>query len=325
MFIICSIFVSYELLKAMSHFPLSIELKLTPRNQQMSISESEIHHEEFSLNTQEIKNFHNSIKRIHVLNNRLIEHIENFETLNNNGDFSMSSATSIRKFVDIIHETRKNSEKCLVCEYEFVKFCEYFYQTLHYIMKNEEELQNNFFEICKDFILPILKKIKLKCTSRIISHVIDLIQLKICTKKISDERRLNSLSFFLYEFIGNQNETITMKIDKKQSLDDILALSFNVFCIFYLRAPNKTDFHKKFISEKYCISLYMFENFLFINGLLSKLTFDARIELGNFLQKKKLNLETQFVKENLIPPICDIMNKHLVNLGLEPIEIMKND
>lgn len=279
----------------------------------------------FRLKTNEIKIFYSCLDRMGRMNNRLIKHIFNFESRKNNDDFNITSITSLEKFLEIISETRRNLEDSLVCEYEYIKFCELYYLTLHYIMKYEENLLIDFFQFSKNSILPILKELQWDINSNKIFRIPDLI-VENCNyiKKMSDEGRRDSLVTFLIQFLRNNNQILSLdRIDENYTVDDLISLCFNVFTAIYMRNRRVHDeFFKNFKRQQYNIS-FIFSDYLFTNGRLKGLSYDGRVQLKRFLNENYLDLETQFIQQNLIPPSSDKIIERV--LSLELIRINDNN
>lgn len=123
----------------------------------LNTDQAEQNHKTFRLNTTEIDKFYNSLSRIREMNNYFIKHIHNFDLENKNNVIGIHSS-SLDNFLHEISKKRKNSENNYSCEYEFMKLCELFCQTLHYISKNKKDLMVPFFQFIRKSILPILSE-----------------------------------------------------------------------------------------------------------------------------------------------------------------------
>lgn len=274
----------------------------------------------FKMTKKEIKKFSRSIEKIERMNNCLIKHIKNLYHANEYNNFCKYSLPSFAEFIHDISQLRRNSVNHYIFEYEFIKFCELFYLSLYFIMKNEERFLTVFFLYVRIHILTILEKIKKELFYIKIIWNIFSFQDKIQILTIGDEKKYQSLLSFFQKFLENQNIYLSYdQISEINGVDNLMLLCLNIFVRFNLCVINNFDnFFNNFHSQKYPIS-EVFKDFLFYNANLTGYTFNARIELRKFMLKHNLLLETMFVNQMIIPSVFDVMNKQSNVLGLSSI------
>lgn len=289
-------------------------------NNDLFSNETRLKIKKFKMHEEEIKEFYDSLDRIINLNNKIIEHIMNLQHANNSNDFGKYSLPSLAEFINYVVELRKNAETKQVCEYEFLKSCELYYQSLFHIIKFEENLQFHFFEFSMKNILPSLNSISeaLNEFKSIGNH--NVLIRKVYIQKISNQENQLSLLNFLIKFLEDQGTTISLdQIDRNYTINNLLALCINVFCRFYLCNRSKSrKFYLKFLNQDYSISKE-FRHCLFTNGFLAGLFFDIRLQLRCFFRIHNLDLERQFIEQRKIPPVSDLINKYSSILNLSQI------
>lgn len=274
----------------------------------------------FRFNKQEVNEFYSSLIRLNEINKRLISHIQNYKKKDYQPEFSVYSSASLEKFLDTIIQKRKNAEDFQTCEYEFVKFCELYYLILLHILKHESNLQLIFFQFSEEIILPILKTIRCKLIYYIFFYPYDLAEEKFFLFKRNDIDRCYSLRIFLHKFLESQNKNVPFdQIDKNLTVSDLLSLCSNMFVRFVMiNRRNYEDFYRNLKPLKKLLSDQMID-FLLINGQINGLALDVRVKLRRFLLKNNLDLEKQFVEQNSIPFLSDMINKKASMLNLLPI------
>lgn len=270
----------------------------------------------------EISEYYNSLDRMIALSGNVIKHIKNLRYACDHG-FREYSLPCITEFIHFLNKSIKNARNKSVFEYELCKFCEFYYHTLFYIMKHNENFQNDFFLFSKQQIVPLFDTIidglqTSKC--KVISESSFIKSLSI--KRISNRERRNSLINFLIEFLENQNVGISIdQIDANYTIDDLIFLCMNIFSRFSLRNRSiAKKFHTNFRNQNYLISK-QFMNNLFTNGRIAGLAFVGRLEIKRFLRETNfINLENYFLERRMIPPICDQINRLSLRFGLPFID-----
>lgn len=167
----------------------------------------------FRLSKDELNEFYAQYWKVYELNKNLIKHIQNLNYSVNIFDFCIHSLPFLNELIHIIVQLRKESTKNPEFEYEYIKFCELFYHSLFFIMKNEKELRTKFFEFSVQVILPILERIKTKWKNLKFYFFFDLKINLVFYRKYNNENRRNSLINFLLKFLNSQK----VKIDKKKN------------------------------------------------------------------------------------------------------------
>lgn len=288
----------------------------------------------FELNKREASLYWNAFRKINDYNDRLIQHIRNLKNADNYDGFSSDFLYHLENLIDSVAISRQNAMDNAVCEYEFYKLCEFFYLTLHYIIKNEKNIHFEFFRFLQKTIIPVLKSIKSClefCTTALLEFHIKTEKLQKNMKVIPDHiRRLYMFEFCTKYLTRVESDKITT-IDEAQSrilenytLNDFLLLYSNIFTRFYLLKLIKIrqTIDHDFSHPKFPIST-RFKDLLYYNAVLAYETTYARAEVNKFLLRNHLHLEKQFVDQKIIPAIYDVINKHSQILKLSRlIEIL---
>lgn len=318
-FIMCSMFfvisMYYKSIVTMFTFK-NFKLSQIQKYEEFDTNKSSKDLKKFRLNKEELVEFHNSLDRVNEMNNCLITRIQNFTKRPQHDDFSIHSLDSIEEYINILTETRKNSENSFTFEYEYIKFCEFFYLSLFYILKYRKNLEFDFFIHSQCKIIPILKKMKSQFNLIKFNRYFDFLEEKLHILKISNSDRHRSLRNFLFRFIVSMNVIISYDcIDENIPQKDLLTLCLHVFLGFYLskQKNNASDFFKNFSSLESLLS-FQFRDFLLENGAIIGLVIDTRIKHRQFLLKNNIDYETLFVQQKIIPTVADILNKDFVKL-----------
>lgn len=319
MYVVFVVLVKYKIVMAMcSSKNIKSELFLEDDNVISSEEETELL--KFTFSKEEINGFYISLNICKEMSISLIKHIENLQTVCNNGDGGTSVLASIRKCSRKVAKIRKSFEDHLVCQYELVKFYELFFRVLYYIMKYKENLKVNFFQFSVNTIMPILKKLKLRLNFYQTYRCFDLTIEKLHNQEINEKERCQSLLKLLSKFFEYHNIIVSdIRIYENYTSREILSLCYNIFARFYLCNSNMIlDFYKNFILRKYSL-LDQLLIFACIDGFVTKSAHEVRFELKRFLISNHLDLDAKFSEKGLIPPISDVINKHSFTLGLQPI------
>lgn len=275
----------------------------------------------FRLIKTEIDDMCYSIFQCIEINSRLIRHIKNLKLVKKCDGFCPNFTNLLENLIIEISKLKKNTDDKHVCKYEMLKFCEFFYQTLNYMIKHDEVMLMKFIQFSKKSILPFLENFlsearKMQRRSKFLS-VIEKVAIK---KDINVEGRRHLLINFLKQFLEKQK--IQSSIDHivaYYSMNDLFSLCMNVFVRFaLLKSEDYISFLDRFISEKYPIS-EQFIDFLCFNALLVCYTCSATSAFRKFLMKNNLHLEHQFLQEEKISPVLDVINKYGLILGLSKI------
>lgn len=282
---------------------------------------AEIKLTKFNLKTTEIKKFYGSLDSICEIKDILVDDISNLKKFNKNGNHCTNSSAFINKFIQTIANKRIIAKNNLACEYEFMKFCELFYNILLYIVEYKQNLQILFYQFSKKSILPILDEIEsILRDFSIFLRIYDQISEKCYINKINDEIRRESLLDFLTKFIENQFQQIDIhQTLQKSTIHDLISLIYNIVTKFYL--CNRSESHtycKKFELQKYPIS-NIFKDYLIVNAKITGFTYECRIKIREFLRENDLSLYTKLLKNGSILPIFDVINEQSAAIGLKKI------
>lgn len=241
---------------------------------------------------------------------QLIQYIQTLQFSIDDHDFCKHSLPSFVDYIVKFSEMKKESVNKPVFEYEIIKFCELYYQTLLYLMKNEKILLKKFLYFSKNTILPILEQILTELNSSKISWKFYswMETLRIC--KANDDNRCETLLDFLLSFLASQGIMISdARMYKYNTVNDLIALCVNIFVRFHLFCrKDPTAFYEMFTSQKYPIS-ELFIDFLFLNGNFTGYIYRARTELRKFFNENKLDLEMKFVDQKVISAVFDRINR----------------
>lgn len=270
---------------------------------------------EIKFKLDEMNQFHDSISRLKEMNNDLIKYICKLENPTDHDDFYINLSFPLEIIIDNITETRKKFVCSYSAEYEFMEFCEVFYRILQHIIRNEKSLYMNFVQFSKNSIIPICTELTKQIKFPRFPRISNLIGKKSHHKEISDQKRLDALLCFLYRFIRKQNPILVLsQIAKNCRVADLLPVCFKLFSTFYpFNYEKKIEFEEEFKKQKYNISS-SFCDCLFTHSRLELFSYEGRAQLKKFQKEIGLNLETQFVEQNLIPSCCENFNRQILRI-----------
>lgn len=259
----------------------------------------------FKLNKDEADLYWNAFKKIYENNERLIKHITNLQNIDEYNGFCPDFQSHLKNLIDNITKLRKDSENDITCYYEFLKFCEYFYLTLFYIIENQHALLFEFVQFLFNTILPVLKKIRQfsKFCNTILSNIHSNAEIsrKNCEEIPESIRHLFMLSFCTKYLIKAENKSLTLDQDRYNhiiqnfTLNDCLSLFLNIYTRFFLldNIRIRVRFDKHILHSKYPIS-GLFKDLLFYNSIFTNESAYARSKLNMFLLKKISILKNNF-------------------------------
>lgn len=325
MYIFFLLLLKFKLLYTAS-FLKYIKWNSLQRSDTIHLNSTEICVKVFELNKKETDEHLSSLERMIEMNNNVMKHIKNLDFACDH-DFCRYSLPILADFINDVTKLRKNAKNQSVCEYEFLKFCEFYYQTLFFIMKRDRNIQLNFFRFSNECIYPLLNQLidilyrsKLKYFHKTKTWRFSNI------RKMSDQERRHSLIHFLITFLEHQNITIsTNEIDPSHSTDNLIFLCINIFSRFSLCNQGfKSNFILKFQNQKYLLSK-QFINHLFTNGQVAGLSFECRIKLRSFIRYNTFSdLEEIFLERGMICPVFDVINRYSITFNLISITYPRN-
>lgn len=275
----------------------------------------------FGLRKEECDEFISSLDRIRQINDNLMQHIVNLQKAEEEIDFCIHSLPLLKNNINKVNELRINSKARFVCEYEFTKFIEFFYHTLHYIMEKEKKLLKDFCDFSKISILPFLEEIEDNaelCQSSLSGNAANE---KSKSQKIDEEVRKQSLINFCLKFLKDQKIEVSQnQLDSNNTMNELLTLCLNIIVRFdHYNCERSDEFVDEFVSRKYLIST-QFQDFLFDYAEITGIAIDARGDLNEFLWNNNLDLESKFLNQGIFPPMFDTVNSYASIFNLPPVD-----
>lgn len=319
-FIILSIF---NFICAMSYLKNKLFYRNPKNGDENHLKEIFKRSQKIRLNDTEMKQFYDSFNIVLRQSKHLILYIRKCQRLINEENSITELSSEITSYIDIFRQLRKKSRNHYSCEYEFYKFCEFLYQAIDYILGlNDEIPKNAFFEFLSNEIMDILLDIDfdLFISMNEICRTIENEKLKNVKNQVSEKMRHSSIRNFCIKYLIEEGMTLLDHFKEGFSNDDSLLLYSKIFIKLLLTRNQKVNFKNSiaFIPSEYSFSCKL-KNFLIINANLTDNVVLMRILLNKFLVENHVDIETQLVEQEIIPPVFDVINDITNIMGSDEI------
>lgn len=270
----------------------------------------------YVLNNRQILNCVNSINCMMKMCKNLIKHIKESQ---NAIESEQKQAKFLSKIEDTMNRVSKIGKECrsiIACDFEFCKFCEYFYHVMFHIIQHEKELHAEFINFSFNKILPILQIAEVMMGFFYRSCYFDLVSKisRITEKKIGDDILHELLFNFCIKYLMNKEPNQFIYIKNTYAPNGLLPLCFNIFARLYLiDCESVCRLFNDCVRSEYPISA-QFRNLLFHTGRILVRVTDARSSLNLFLSMNNLDLEKRFMRERIISSPFEAINfcAHLI-------------